>query len=312
MSGVKQWRKLGLVFRPDQSKYWMRSHAAAPTPLHLGNDHYRVFFAGRDARQRSHVGFFEMDLSRPDRVDHVSAEPVLAPGPVGTFDGDGIYATSVTEIAGRVFLYTLGWNRGDPAPLFYAAAGLAISEDGGRTFEKLGRAPIMARSEHDPTLVTAPVVLRRGRDWYMWYVSGQDWFEDDQGALRSRYHIKLARSDDGIDWRRDGTVCIAGTSDAESNIGRCWVVDRGDEFEAWYSVSGGAGYRIGFARSHDGANWVRHDDKAGIACSAQGWDSESISYPAVVRYAGAEYMFYNGNGFGRDGIGIAVRDGTTG
>lgn len=308
MCTTRPWRKLGLIFRPDPSKYWMLSHAAAPTPLDLGGGRYRVYFASRDVRQRSHVGFFEVDLAKPMEVEAVSDEPIVTPGPTGTFDGDGVYAASVVRTGNQVNLYTLGWNKGDPAPLFYAAAGLAVSSDGGLTFEKHGQSPIMARSDHDPALVTAPVVLRSGSNWLMWYVSGQGWFEDEAGTLRSRYHIKLAGSDDGVVWRRDGTVCITGESDAESNIGRCWVVDRGEWFEAWYSVSGRSGYRIGFAQSEDGKNWTRLDYLAGIGRSDEGWDSQSISYPAVVRHNGTDYMFYNGNGFGRDGVGLAVRE----
>ena len=40
--------------------------------------------------------------------------------------------------------------------------------------------------------------------------------------------------------------------------------------------------------------------------SDAGWDSEMVTYPLVLR-SGAEWrMLYNGNGYGRTGIGLAT------
>ena len=47
---------------------------------------------------------------------------------------------------------------------------------------------------------------------------------------------------------------------------------------------------------------------AGIDASDSGWDSEMIEYPCVFDAAGTRYMLYNGNGFGKTGIGLARWD----
>ena len=283
----------------------MRSHAALPTPLQIEGSLYRVYFAGRDGVNRSHVGFFDIDLENPATVLRVSEEPVLVPGPLGHFDDHGVYAASAVRHRELVYLYTIGWNPGRRPPLFYASIGLSVSDDGGKTFEKYGRAQIMARSEHDPCLVTSPVVLREHDLWRMWYVSGYRWEETPQG-LESHYHIKYAESDDGIHWRRDGRVCIDHASPEERNISRCCVLADGDRYRAWYSYDRGGGYRIGYAESPDGYDWIRKDDEVGLEPSAEGWDAQAQAYPFVVRHDGRWFMFYNGNGFGRDGVGLAV------
>lgn len=302
-----RWEKRGLIFRPDTSLQWQCSHAALPTMLHLSDGLYRVYFASRDSDQRSHVGFFEFDLDDPTRILRRSEKPVLAPGPLGHFDDHGVYAASVVRHGELVYLYTIGWNPGVRPPLFYASIGLAVSEDGGITFKKHGRSPIMARSEHDPCLVTSPVVLEEAGLWRMWYVSGYRWDEID-GRPASNYHIKYADSADGIHWRRDGVVCIDHANKEERNIARCCVLKQGDGYLAWYSFSDGSGYRIGFAKSPDAIAWSRRDADAGIGLSESGWDSEAIAYPCVVRHGERLYMLYNGNGFGKDGIGLAVAD----
>jgi hypothetical protein len=76
----------------------------------------------------------------------------------------------------------------------------------------------------------------------------------------------------------------------------------------WYSVRNISGYRIGYATSPDGYSWQRRDSEAGIGCSAEGWDSEMICYSAIVPYSGTLLMFYNGNGYGRTGIGVAIAE----
>jgi hypothetical protein len=68
---------------------------------------------------------------------------------------------------------------------------------------------------------------------------------------------------------------------------------------------GNDAYKIGCAYSKDMMNWERRDDKAGITRSEQGWDSEMIAYPAVIKSGHDIYLFYNGNDFGKEGFGFA-------
>jgi hypothetical protein len=46
----------------------------------------------------------------------------------------------------------------------------------------------------------------------------------------------------------------------------------------------------------------------GIEKSKAGWDSEMFCYPIVIEYKGQNYMFYNGNNYGRDGFKYAISD----
>ena len=62
----------------------------------------------------------------------------------------------------------------------------------------------------------------------------------------------------------------------------------------------------GYAESSDGITWQRQDSRAGLPVSSEGWDSEMIAYGIVFRHGEALQMLYNGNGYGRTGIGIAT------
>ena len=73
----------------------------------------------------------------------------------------------------------------------------------------------------------------------------------------------------------------------------------------WYSFRGDF-YKIGYAESDNGIEWNRQDADAGIDTSDYGWDSEMIEYPYIFECIGNRYMLYNGNGYGKSGIGIAI------
>ena len=75
----------------------------------------------------------------------------------------------------------------------------------------------------------------------------------------------------------------------------------------WYSHRGET-YRIGYAESEDGLAWQRKDEEAGPDVSGAGWDSEMVEYPFVFDHEGERYMLYNGNGYGKTGVGLAVLD----
>jgi len=299
-----QWKKLGCVFCPSRRFLWMHSHAAVPIAYPLGNHLYRIYFSCRDQQNRSYVGYVELDIRTPSDILNLSPKPVLEPGPLGNFDDHGVYASCLVEDEDKLYLYYLGWNPGVQQPLFYSAIGLAVSTDQGKTFVKTSKAPIMARSEFDPWTVLLPNVMKDKGIWRMWYGSGLKWEETSQG-LHSYYHIKYAESIDGVQWKREGHVCIE-LKENEKNVAHPFVLKTQQGYLMWYSYNSDLGYRIGFAKSKDGYQWQRQDDCVGIQPSASGWDCETLSHPFVVVDDGIKYLLYNGNSFGRTGFGIAV------
>jgi hypothetical protein len=137
----------------------------------------------------------------------------------------------------------------------------------------------------------------------MWYVSCTKWeMKNDQP--KHYYHIRYAESFDGIHWDRKGIVCIDFRSSDEYAIARPCVLREVGIYKMWYSYRGKR-YGIGYAESKDGLHWERKDDEVGIDVSESGWDSEMIEYPFVFDHKGERYMLYNGNSYGKTGIGLA-------
>lgn len=64
-------------------------------------------------------------------------------------------------------------------------------------------------------------------------------------------------------------------------------------------------YNIWYTTSPHGENWVRQDEQAGLYKSESGWDSEMACYPVKLTSKEKTYLFYNGNGMGKTGVGYA-------
>ena len=72
----------------------------------------------------------------------------------------------------------------------------------------------------------------------------------------------------------------------------------------WYSYKG-ADYRIGYAESADGLTWKRLDENVTFAPSPLTFDSKMQEYPVILSYQSRQFMLYNGNDYGKHGIGFA-------
>lgn len=298
---VQQWRKLGLIIQPDRHLPWAQTHCMVPTPHVLGNGLVKVFFSGRDSLNRSHIGHAIVDLNRDGQVVDYPSNAVLMPGALGCFDDNGVTPSCIVDLPdGELGLYYIGWNPGSTVRM-HIFGGLAISKDQGKTFERWSRAPILERTRTDPYLNTAPWVVRDGDGYRIFYVSGHEWLDKDH----PRYNIKTGHSKDGKHWVREGYVCLDFMDETEHALARPYVVLEDGLWRMWFSYKS-ADYRIGYAESKDGLNWERLDHLAGIDVSPSGFDSEMIEYAAVVKHDGRHFMFYNGNNYGSEGIGLAV------
>jgi len=299
-----KWRKIGRVFVADGHYDWMVSHASNPVPEHVEGDIFRIYFSCRDANNRSSIGFVLIDLNNPLEPLEISNKPLLSPGEVGLFDDSGVTVSCIVQVGEERYLYYLGWHLCVTVP-WLNAIGLAVSSGREPSYEKVGRAPIVDRSEVDPFSISYPWVMNEGTSWTMWYGSCLRWGRRPM-AMEYEYVIKHATSDDGRHWRRDGTTCVRGDRPEIYAIARPCVVRDTEGYHMWYAY-GGRQYRIGYAISEDGVKWTQEHSRVGIDVSATGWDSEAVAYPCVFEHKGQQYMLYNGDGYGKTGFGLAER-----
>jgi len=308
------WIRRGRIFAPDGRYAWMYSHAQNPAVLALP-DRLRVYFncrglKGQDGNVEAYSTFVDLDRANPSKVIAVHDRPILELGQPGTFDQFGVMSGTVIRSDDEVWVYYVGWSRARGVP-YHHAIGLAVSKDDGCTFVRYGLGPILTRTPEEPFIQNSPFVLKVGDMFHMWYSTGLGWITQG-GAPESIYVLVHAMSEDGINWRRNGTPCVPFLVDHECQTNPS-VIRIGDRYHMWFCYRYGLdfrnadrGYRIGYAWSEDLESWHRDDTLGALAPSNEpGWDSQMVCYPCVVELGGRLTMFYSGNYFGQTGFGYA-------
>ena len=318
-----RWKKLGKIFDPRDliTDSWMQEFAQSPSVI-VGEKCLRVYFCSRpapspDGQYLSYIAFIDLEIGNLSNVVRVCDRPVMSLGKHGTFDEYGTYPVSVIRYKDEIRAYYAGWTRCESVP-FNAAIGLAISNDKGESFTRLGEGPVLSYSPDEPFLLGSPRIRRFDDKWQLWYVAGKKWIRTT-GKPEPVYKIRLATSTNGIDWNKYGKDLVSDKLGPNECQACPDVIFRENKYHMFFSYrdihdykNGKGGYRIGYASSEDMYGWVRNDDLVHVGLSSTGWDSEMISYPHVFFLSGKTYMLYQGNDMGRAGFGLAVLEETRG
>lgn len=296
------WEKMGLIFNPAVLEKKNLTAALMPIAEVVDEDRgvIRVFFSPRDDKNRSEVHTFDFIIDNPGEVLNITEKSMYSHGKIGTFDDNGITLGSIVQDGSMKYLYYTGWNLTVNVPM-NNSIGIAVFNQG--IFQRIGDGPIMTRTLHEPYSCASPFVLKENGVFRMWYASMDKWEETPDG-LRHYYNIKYCESVDGIHWNRQGHVAVNYENELEYAFGRPFVLHENGVYKMWYAFRGDF-YTIGYAESRDGVQWTRKDAEAGIKVSESGWDSEMIEYPYIFDCRNERYMLYNGNGYGKSGIGLA-------
>lgn len=298
-----KWKKIGLIATPKSFNLkWWHSYGMDPCTIKLKGDLYRVFFCGRNEKNISMIGYFDYDL-KTFKVKDISKKPVLLPGELGAFDDNGVTASCLIKTKKYLYLYYIGWKP-KSTTRYSLMTGLAISKNSGKSFKRYSRSPILKLTDKEPfSILTAPYVLKIKKDkWFMWYVSCNIWVNKDY----PKYDIKMATSNDGINWIQKGFTSIK-LKKNERAVARPSVLYENGIYKMWFCYEKQVGrYKIGYAESINGIVWKRKDHKANITLGKKELDNKMIAYPHVIKHKDKKYMFYNGNDYGKDGVFLAV------
>ena len=314
------WKKLGKVFDPtiyENRPEWCNEFAQGENSIIL-KDRIRVFFCCREKPDEngqtvSRVSYVDLDKSNPLKIINIADHPVFEPGKIGAFDEFGTYPFCPIKVEEKVYGYYGGVQRCESIP-FTVQIGCVISDDNGNTFNRIGAGPVLTSSLYEPYMVCSPKVRVYNGKWYMFYSAGYKWTKE-QERPEICYKIRMAVSDDGIEWKKLNTNILPNTlGDLESQA--CGdIIYKNGKYHMFFCYRGHTdfrknksnSYRISYACSDDLMNWKRFDDKAGIDVSdnENDWDGQMVAYPHIFEANDNIYMLYLGNQVGRYGFGIA-------
>jgi len=314
-----KWKRLGRIFDPTKYKLPNNCFEFAKSPQVLVfEDFVRIYFStiekDKTRKHLSHIAYIDMDKAF-SKIINVSSETVIKLGNLGCFDEHGIFPMNVLRDKNKILAYTTGWSRRKSVSV-ETSIGLAVSNDDGKTFKKIGEGPILTSSLREPFLVCDAFVAVFNGVYHMWYIYGIKWldFRKEELLPERVYKIGHAVSYDGVSWRKEGKQLIPDKLNSDESQALPTVINHNNKYHMFFCYresfdfrkNRDRSYRIGYAYSDDLCSWVRSDADAGIDVSNDGWDSDMLCYPHVFHCDGKIFMLYNGNEFGRFGFGLAV------
>jgi len=313
-----KWEKIGKIFDPTEHKLANRCHEFAQSPQVLVFDNFvRIYFSTREKDKTgkflSHISFIDMDKEFR-KIVNVSSKTVIELGKLGCYDEHGIFPLNVLRDDNRILGYIGGWSRRVSVSV-ETSIGLAISQDNGLTFKRIGDGPVLSSTLNEPFLVGDPFVAIYNNKYYMWYIYGISWIYCKATLSRERiYKIGYAVSDDGINWNKANRQIISDKLNREECQALPSVIYHKDVYHMFFCYRQATdfrknrerSYRIGYAYSEDIHNWIRDDENVGIDVSPNDWDSDMMCYPHIFKCNDNIYLLYNGNEFGRYGFGLAL------
>ncbi|EGG1780802.1 hypothetical protein KQO38_000103 [Campylobacter coli] len=298
-----RWEKKGLIFCPNKESEWISNSVLTPQPFLLNEEVIRVYASFRDEIGIGRIGYIDLEAKNPKKIIKISKKPILNIGKNGIFDDNGVILGDVLRIENKIYMYYVAFQLVEKAK-FLAFSGLAISSDNGENFQKVQEFPVLDRSSEGLFGRCIHSVIYEDGVFKVWYSVIHDW-EIINNIPYPAYFIKYIESKDGIHFPLYGEDCIK-CNESEYRIGRPKVYKTNFGYEMYYtSDTFTKEYKPGYAISKDGINWTRKDDFFSLQKSDKGFDSQMLCYPTILKTKYATYMFYDGNGMGRDGFGYA-------
>lgn len=305
---------LGKIFDPRDYSLPNNCFEFAQSPQVIVFDNFiRVYFSTREkdksGKYLSHIAF--ADMTKNFEVIDISKKTVIELGKLGTFDEHGIFPMNVLKVKDKIYAYTTGWTRRVSVSVD-AAIGLAISDDNGLTFKRIGDGPVLSSSLNEPFLVGDAFVQNYNNMFHMWYIHGVRWIKSKTGSSERVYKIAHASSQDGIDWIKSNKQIITD----KLNIDECQalptVIEKNGRYHMFFCYRDAQdfrsnrdkGYKIGYAYSLDLIDWIRDDELFTLKTSKGNWDDSMQCYPHAFALDNRLYLMYNGNEFGRYGFGL--------
>lgn len=282
---------------------WHRLNTQLPIPYLMDSNRLRLYITLCDAENRGRLGYVDVNPENPCEILDYSRTPLLDIGKRGYFDENGVVTTCIYPQGKLIYAYYCGFQKHIHYP-YSSLTGLAVSKDGGNSFERVKETPLLERCDNEMFIRTGAGLYRFGDTFRLFYAAGNEWFQEG-GKWMPRYTLRYLESKVPDCFSGQSKVALALTGD-EFGMTSPQIIPFRDSYLMLYSVrSLSYGYRMGCAVSKDGIHFTRRDDMAELERPQKGFDSEMICYGKCMKWKDRIYMFYSGNHYGMDGIGWA-------
>jgi hypothetical protein len=273
-------------------------YASNPAAMAIRDSQVRIYFNSRDRQNRSNI--YSIDLyGEKLEPDYSSISLQHSHGTKDSYFSHGLSVGQIFSMNNEKSLSVMGWKNYVDKHWEGRIGYIPFDAQGNLT--QLLPKPWMDLDNQDSISLSYPAIYEDINSTVIWYGSTLTW---DAGNGEMLHILKEARlSSDGRVIKGDKKLpYVLGSAQAFS---RPAVVQIDKDFLLAYSYRGNTTkYRIGFMLL---GNFNSASHLGGISAfltSKNEWESEMVEYPSFFSFQDQLFMLYNGNAFGKTGIGI--------
>lgn len=277
------------VLVPGSATDWDREFVGFGSVIYHGGK-YHMWYSGGSFTSNLLIGHATSDDGIIWTKD--INNPVLNPGPAGSWDENWIHLPSVLVINNTFHMWYTGHKGTNRS--FDFQIGHATSSDG-ITWTKDPNNPVLTRGATgawDYAWIAGPSVIYDGSKYHLWY-----------GAYDGTNMIRFghATSSDALTWTKDPSNPVLGRGYSTSwdypRVDSPCVIFDGETFHMFYSGGNYFTWKIGYATSTDGSIWTKYASNPVLLPGQTGsWDSRAIMPMTVMDSSGVKYkMWYQGS-----------------
>lgn len=292
----QNWVKQGLLIKKNPQIKWMSNYIGPCFAISRNNRYIDIYFSSRDKYNISTIGKFSFDTKLEKKSKF---RKILTVSNSRSFDKHGVSYPLIYNYRKKKYLFYVGWKKNTKYKFENTLAFAIKKKEIFYNFKKI------FNKKNSLYGSGSCYILKNNNKHFLWFTSFIKKNEKKKNNTHYKYLIKLATSHNLKKWRTISKPCINFLSENEVAISKPTVIYKNNNFHMWYCYRGKK-YKIGYAISKNGKDWIRKDNLVKFIGKNLNWDKNEKCYPSVIKHDKKFYMFYSGNNYGKDGVGYAI------
>ena len=277
------------------------SYFANPMIIIMEDHKARIFFNSRTKRNFSIIQSIDIDL-RDFSLELPSLQTQIGAENLRGFCSHGLSLGGIYQEEGKHIVTTMGWIN-KPQEHWYGTIGkVRMDEDSNLVPQSLTE--WFTLDSEDSISLSYPAIYERDGTSRMWFGSTLTW---DAGNGEMLHILKEKISTDSINFTKTGRILNYDLNTAQAFSRPSIIEINGRALMAYSYRSANSKYRIGFVWLDD-LTTASHlnGGLTSFLPSENSWEAEMVEYPFLFIHDSEVYMLYNGDDFGKTGIGIVT------
>ena len=273
---------------------------ANPLIVTMENNKARIFFNSRINNNISIINSIDIELRDFSPVlDSIRVQ--VAAKELSGFCSNGLSLGSIYMGKEQYSVTTMGWID-IPPEHWYGTIG-KIEMDTEFNLIPKSLTEWFPLDSEDVISLSYPAVYNCEGVLKMWYGSTLTW---DAGNGEMIHILKEKISTDAINFQQTGRILDFNLNEAQA-FSRPSILEISGRALMAYSYRGASSsYRIGFVWLDDLSTASHLGGLPSFLPSKNSWEAKMVEYPFLFTFNSVIYMLYNGNDFGKTGIGIVT------